>query len=369
MRDALAERLLAKVMDWSEQELSVEVPKLQALASYKYDDYEKFSPGMRFVESLATWLSQFRKLSERRTAYEFVLNELLFCSVAEMNHFAAVAYLDYIKPLLIKQAAKDLGIEEWRVSHIAASEAFLMHQRECLFLAMSDGARIDVFRRSNPELVHDQILTTYLPEEERCVELRTQLRAAEKAIRGTETDDLQSKFRTIALLDDFSGSGNSILRKAPNGEFKGKLRKLKERISTGVAKDLVDLSNLRILLVLYVATARAKESLQTLAGELWADSTVGVEVIVVHLLTDPVAIRRGSEHPMVPLIESYYDAAIEDEHTHTGGTDVKYGYSACGLPLVLCHNTPNNSLALLWADEVAGMRPLFPRVGRHKKRQ
>jgi hypothetical protein len=46
----------------------------------------------------------------------------------------------------------------------------------------------------------------------------------------------------------------------------------------------------------------------------------------------------------------------------------------CGLPLVLDHNTPNNSVALLWAEtdggdrdgaKVPAMRPLFRRRQRH----
>ena len=58
MRDALAERLLANVMAWSPTDVARERPILQALALLKYDEYQQFSPGMRFVESLALWLAQ-----------------------------------------------------------------------------------------------------------------------------------------------------------------------------------------------------------------------------------------------------------------------------------------------------------------------
>jgi len=53
MRDALAERLLANVMKWTPEDVALERPVLQALAALKYDEYQQFSPGMRFVESLA----------------------------------------------------------------------------------------------------------------------------------------------------------------------------------------------------------------------------------------------------------------------------------------------------------------------------
>ena len=69
---------------------------------------------------------------------------------------------------------------------------------------------------------------------------------------------------------------------------------------------------------------------------------------------------------MEKLIDDYYDNSIEDEHTEKGGSGLKYGFANCGLPLILSHNTPNNSLALLWA-ETDQVRALFPRVTRHKK--
>ena len=53
-----------------------------------------------------------------------------------------------------------------------------------------------------------------------------------------------------------------------------------------------------------------------------------------------------------------------------GGKDAHFGFGECGLPLVLDHNTPNNSLALLWAETPGDggkhpMRPLFRRRQRH----
>ena len=50
MRDLLAEQLLAQVMSWSPEEIFNERPLLQALANYKYNEYQQFSPGIRFIE-------------------------------------------------------------------------------------------------------------------------------------------------------------------------------------------------------------------------------------------------------------------------------------------------------------------------------
>ncbi len=82
MRDALAERLLAEVMGWTPEDVARERPSLQAMAAYKYDEYQQFYPGMRFVESLALWLRQFTAGEERRIAYDFIRKRLVFCSSA-----------------------------------------------------------------------------------------------------------------------------------------------------------------------------------------------------------------------------------------------------------------------------------------------
>ena len=85
MKKELAEALLAKIMDWSDREKAQERARLETFASYKYDEYLQFSPGRRFIESLALWLGQFQPGDERRTAYDFVSRRLIFFSASEIN--------------------------------------------------------------------------------------------------------------------------------------------------------------------------------------------------------------------------------------------------------------------------------------------
>jgi hypothetical protein len=65
--------------------------------------------------------------------------------------------------------------------------------------------------------------------------------------------------------------------------------------------------------------------------------------------------------PIGALCDRYYEEGLGDEHTG----NVKFGYDGCGLPLVLHHNTPNNSLFLLWARRSKNFAPLFVRYERH----
>src|SRR5512140_998765 len=72
MTDELAERLLVKVLAWGPEEVRLNLAVVQALATWKYDSYERFGHGRRFVESLALWLEQFKSIEERRVAFDFI---------------------------------------------------------------------------------------------------------------------------------------------------------------------------------------------------------------------------------------------------------------------------------------------------------
>ena len=162
MREPLAERLLAVVMDWTPEDVSNERPLLQAMAAFKYNEYQQFAPGMRFVESLALWLEQFKTKLERTAAYDFVKSRLVFFSSAEITHLVNVAYADHIRPLLINRAGKATKIPERHMTRIINNNVYKALRRQCLFLGLSDGARIDTFRRvTNLELSHEQIWQTY----------------------------------------------------------------------------------------------------------------------------------------------------------------------------------------------------------------
>ena len=89
----------------------------------------------------------------------------------------------------------------------------------------------------------------------------------------------------------------------------------------------------------------------------------------------PIDAVPGRYDPFIELTRAYYDPKIETKHTRVGGARCTgLGYAGCALPLVLDHNTPNNSVALLWAETDGGdrggmiappMRPLFRRRQRH----
>lgn len=367
MKNALAERLLAEVMGWSPEDVARERPVLQAMASYKYDEYQQFSPGMRFVESFALWLSQFKTQQEKELAFRFVMSQLIFCSSAEVNHLVSIVYADHIRPLLLRNAASEVGLNERHIAKVVNSDAFKVRQRQCLFLGLSDGARIDIFRRYNGEyLSHEQVWQTYEISRERVVDLLDKLKSDLEHLLGGNCSPQMQKFRTVVLLDDFSASGISYLRRKDDGTFAGKIAKFYRSITDkdNPASALVTLESVEIFVVLYMATDQAREHLENLSKELWESLGVKCSIIVTYPLHSEVCIKPGQGHSIESLLDAYYDPSIEDDHTSKGGTNLKYGFAQCGLPLILSHNTPNNTLSLLWARS-RSMRPLFPRISRH----
>jgi hypothetical protein len=90
---------------------------------------------------------------------------------------------------------------------------------------------------------------------------------------------------------------------------------------------------------------------------------------VVHPLPTAIRVIGGDDDAFLALAGDarYFDAIADDEHGDVGGASKRYGFADCRLPVVLSHNTPNNSLYLLWAEAEHSVRGLFPRVSRHRR--
>jgi hypothetical protein len=357
MRDALAERLLGNVMEWSNEDIARQRPTLQALASLKYDEYQQFSPGMRFVESLALWLHQFDTLEERKTAYEFVVSRLVFFSYAEMAHLAAIAYHDVIRPVFIDKAAMDASLPNYHISRVVSNTVFKQLEATSLFFGLSDGARIDLFRRSNKALSHEQIFPSYEISSEKLREIRDWL---------NDKRDHADVVPTLVLLDDFTASGTSCLT-SNGGQAKGKLAKFVARLQEDDDwKKVVSFPKTRLLVVFYVATEQAIASIEEGASILSSSSGIDISVMCVQRIASDISLQEAHIGPLIELVKKYYDPLAKTNHPEWGG-DVPFGYKNGGLPLVIHHNTPNNSIFILWAEDSKTVLPLFPRVSRHRR--
>lgn len=369
MKDELAERLLAKVLGWDTVQVTRELPILQDMARYKYDEYQQFKTGERFIESLALWLRQFRP-KERATAYAFVRERLVFISSAEMRRLVAEAFPTIVRPRLLALAAETGDLPPIKLKAIAGSSLYKTFLRRTLFLGLSDGAHTDLFRRNNPEISNEQIWHAYDYSDAKARSLGSELvRDLEKHLGRKPTAE-EAKFRLICLLDDFTASGKTYLR--PNKEgtgYEGKVATILKRLRDpeGALSAFLDIDRLEAMIVIYVAAAQAADRLQLELPKL-ATSKERLELKVVHRLPAELQLIDPRDSAMLSLAKQdlYFDKQAETEATKVGGEDVRLGFANGRLPVVLSHNTPNNSLYLMWAEPWHNVRGLFPRVSRHR---
>lgn len=371
-------KILDATLKFSDEEARREFKWLKMMAAIKYDDYRDFLPGMRFLENLAAWLQQFDDLAERREAYSLLRQRLIYISPPEMQRLVELLYPCVIERRLIEMISRRRGIPKYmvRVDKDARAD-FLRLRRRTLVLGLSDGARIDILRHSTVGL---------LSNEQFVVQTQTDRFKWESLLRDLRKVQPDAAFELVVLVDDFTGTGSSFLRfDQDNQKWTGKLCKflasLHEAMKT--VPDVVA-EGWQLCIHHYLGTERAANDIPARERAALESSTPEMPLkqpshyTFGAKVTQEVCISESNaEHSaLVALTQDYYNPKIETDHTKVGGVKhLGLGYGGCGLPLILHHNTPNNSLALLWAEAPAAaddagqlrreMRPLFRRRQRH----
>lgn len=368
MKALLARSLLRAVMGWDDEDADPAdldlLGELSDLALYKYNQYQQYLPGLQFVESLALWLNEFKEQEHRVIAIEFIRDRLIFLSDQEMRHLVEILFRDVIRPIIRLQVARNLSLPTYRVQAIDSSPEFLEELRHSLFLGLSDGARIDEFRRS-AELHNDQVEASYQLGSERASEMSSKI---------------ESGFKNVFLIDDFYGSGKSLLRWEKDGEWlseyktgatpKGRLQKIMSMVTDEKFRTVFTEGGPNVHICLYVATDQAlthvRKAIDDHPDPPWeADRKPTVQAAMV--ISDRWRLVCGvNDIEFDALLHQRYDPEVMmNEHRKVGGAHIVHGFSDCGLPLVFTHNAPNNSVYLLW-ETLSPYVALFPRVDRHK---
>ncbi|HTN07596.1 phosphoribosyltransferase-like protein [Agriterribacter sp.] len=378
MRNDIAQALMLNVLNGSSFEVVDDARKyFQNMAKYKYDDYQQYSPGMRFIERFALWLNQFND-ADKSVALKFIREKLIFISHAEMNLLVSSAFPDVIREYFLRDVSDLINVPEYDVAKIIGSKEYKRLVRQSLFCGMSDGAKMEYFRRSNTGVIsHEQIYQTYELSDDRAGKMKEELiKDLEKILGTKEIEEAEQKFKNVFLLDDFSASGTSYLKfVTKDGESigKGKIAAFYRSISQNPGlKEVFDLDHLKVYVIIYLCTEQAKNQIENNFNELEKQYGRKPELICLHIIPNADKLNPVTDEEIVNLCnkDNYYDAeALEDGHTRQGGgSGVKMGFGQCALPVVLFHNTPNNSVPLLWSyDASIKFTGLFPRIPRHKE--
>jgi hypothetical protein len=103
-----------------------------------------------------------------------------------------------------------------------ASAELKRRRRQTLYIGLSDGARIDLLRRANAgTLINDQIVLAAHIDHEKWEDLSSNLATDLVKLGGTG----EALFRNVVLIDDFTASGTTFVRKKDNGKWTGKIYK------------------------------------------------------------------------------------------------------------------------------------------------
>lgn len=377
MKEDLALKVLSQIMNWDDERARKEFAWLRLVARLKYDGYRDFQAGMRFLESLSVWLQQF-KPEERETAFGFVRHTLTYVGPAELQRLVEQFYPRTVRDRLNRMIAAERQIPWYRLLVDGdGRKAYERLRRQTLFMGLSDGARIDGVRHSNAGLLsNEQLVIAAQVDPDKWKDLLVSLRE--------DLKDDTARFKLIYLIDDFAGTGTSFFRyNDKRKKWTGKLVRFRDSLANalGEVSDLMA-DDWQLCIHHYLASTAAKQAitdrLKQAKAELdapwWAksiDSTFGA------VFPSDFPLMTGRDDGFIALTQQYYDPIIRSKHTDVGGVmHLGLGYGGCALPLVLEHNTPNNAVALLWAETAGGpregsdvsapaMRPLFRRRQRH----
>ncbi len=378
MNQDLGFRVLGQLMHWTDDRARQEFEWLKLMARLKYDGYRDFQAGMRFVETLATWLQQFEP-PDRETAYAFVRRTLVYIGPNEMHRLVEQFYPRTVHDRLVRTVAAQYDIPPYRVlAHADARAATERLRRQTIFMSLSDGARIDTIRRTNSGLlVNDQLVPSTQVDTEKWTDMLSHLRR--------DLADPSAKFRVVYLIDDFAATGTSFLRfDEAKSAWKGKLFRFRDSVqqaNAALGTDKLFDDDWELCIHHYVLSAAAAKGIEERLEKCvdafpqgWA-GTMHYSFGMTLPADLPIDTADRRHDDFLQLTRAYYDPIIRTKHTDVGGVDhLGLGYGGCALPLVLEHNTPNNAIALLWADTDGGdrngfpapaMRPLFRRRQRH----
>lgn len=363
MKDQLAERLLYKTMDWDTETLGEELSFLQDMSYYRYDYYEQFIPGVRYLGSLVRWLGQFDNKEEQNLMYNYIKNNLIYITREQIINLVYLSFSTIINPFIIEETAKILNIESFKVNKIINDREYDKQKRRTLFIGLSDGSHIDVLRRS-AELNNEQVLTSYSISDDKIKDLKKDLK---KDKPDTDT------FRNLILVDDFTASGTSYIRKE-DGKFKGKLTNILPWLKTHNETTELFEKNANIVLLFYIATEGSLSYIEKQLKNYQKEIGTNFNFLInsVQKIGNSIKFDKKKESQVFEILtkDKYFDDDIIDSSYKKGKYDTpQLGYNECALPLILFHNTPNNSLPILWLNSDTKkntFKGLFPRITRHK---
>lgn len=378
MRFNLAKQFLAQLMNWDDIETTERLKEIDLMADIKYDSYDQFMPGIKFVGNFYLWLSQFKE-EERQLMYDFVKKYIIYINSNQISYLIDLLYNTKIIPLIRKKVVGDFCqkgqlVNKFNYKLLDNSQEFKLHKRKTLFIGLSDGSHIDIIRR-NSYLNNDQVLTNYYPDDNKIDDLVKELGKSDDL-----ANDEEKKFESIVLVDDFTASGTSFIRLKDDGSFSGKLPTFFTVLESSDRFKKLLADGYEIHLFFLIATKNALTYIKEMLVQYQQQyEGLKIEVDCIQKLDENAKFTNLQEQEakdMLAIISKkcyIHEESLTDAYkkSYVDDAEKRYhlGYKQCALTVVLNHNTPNNSLPIIWqppkTDIKQPLYPLFYRITRH----
>ncbi len=357
-----------------------EVKKLLFLWDYKYKNYQNFPEGLNFLENFYLWLKNFTSIEDVEIAID-LLWKITFYSQKEIQYLSKLLYREKIRKFLFLKITND----HENLSSFDYKNAYVRHWDDyiskSIFIALSDGALIDHFRRVN-NLNNEKVVPYY-------------------KIHQKVQEEKKKLVKYYFLIEDFVGTGTTFLRDESEANtkywlneetiFKDSKIDLPDKNSelSGALIKFIDYWALNgngdneIIFCPYIITefarCRLEKMIEYYGGIGKINNSKKIHIIpgyiypnesrVIEKCSSQSEIRKWDQdginfEGISKLCEDYYVLFSETTHHKIGG-GCKFGFGNRGLAIVRYNNTPNNSLYLIW-HENNGWHPLFLRNERHK---
>lgn len=296
-----------------------------------------------------------------------------------MSYLITLLYRVKILSTLVRETAKELDLPEYKVYKVLNSEEFKIQKRLSLFIGLSDGAHMDMVRRT-AGLNNEQVLNNYYPDKDKIREMKDSL-CKDDILNNNKA---QRKYNRVFLIDDFTASGTSFIRKdKADGKYHGKLTKIMKKLYGKGSDDngnpfgtIIEESG-KVHIYFCLATEYALGYIKGMLNDYKRENNFKVEFDVdcIQVITNNVSEDIKNDKKIIDVLSKakYINTNETSKKSYSVGKGEKHylGYADGALPLVLSHNTPNNSILVLWQNEkdvengTNKYPSLFPRINRH----
>ena len=125
-------------MNWDDIEATERLKEIDLMADIKYDSYDQFMPGIKFVGNFYLWLSQFKE-EERQLMYDFVKKYIIYINSNQISHLIDLLYNTKIIPQIREKVVGDFKqkgqlVNKFNYQLLDNSQEFKLHKRKTLFI-------------------------------------------------------------------------------------------------------------------------------------------------------------------------------------------------------------------------------------------